>query len=416
MEPQKQKEMQKEMQEEMRYKLSCVKLYEDEDFYWFSEMQFNGFYKVDKKTLESELLFHFPEESLGAELLFQDIAKVGDWFVFSPLRAKNIVLYNEKTKEVKSLSLKNVDLENKVKYIPSVKFSSLFVYDDSVFFVPFTYPAIVKLDMTACTLTYLESPIEQIEQVLAENRHPFLNFYFGLAIGAEDKIYLPVACGSYVAIFHMSTMHFALHPIRGTMLAFHNICKKGDLVYLGPRIGSDLSCWNEKTGDVETITLSLEENMDRSFVHSPFFYQDQLYYSAGLGSAMYLVDLQRRVAEEVTFVNDIFPKNYELPYTPLSNMFCVRQEENLVHFISGKTHDWYTVNLETKESSFVTIYADPVGQKIMSEKSLYLHENAEASLAVLCDYLMDEKYQKESKQLAETIGKTILDATTQGNL
>lgn len=399
-------------QSEMKYKLSCSNLYEDDRYYWFSELQFNGFYKVDKKTLTPELLFHFPEEDLDAERLYTDIAKVGDWFVFCPFSAKNICLYNEKNKEIKIFSLKEFSKEKKVKYNPCMKFSSLEVNEHIIFFFPYTYTSIVKLDLNSFNLTYLDSPIAQIEQVVREKRNVFLNIYFGPSCEKEGKVYIPLACGSYIAVFYMDKMNFELHSIEGTMLAFNHVYSEGDVFYLTPQIGNDLTCWNEKTGEVRNITLSSEENVNRAIVHSPFFYKNKIYLSAGLQSAVYQVDLERMIAEKLVFVNNIFPHKYELPNLPCADMLCVRQEERLVHFISGKTHDWYTVNLETNETFFTTIWADKVGRKIMSEKSLHLFENSAVNEDVFLGFLKQGNYQNEKKERIETVGKTIFEKTT----
>ncbi len=398
----------------MKYKLSCRSLYEDEQYYWFSEMKFNGFYRVDKKTLVAELLFHFPDESLEQEHLYPYMKKINDWFVFAPQRGKNIVLYHEQTKELKTFPLKIFSGERKIKNINFAKFSSVVSYEHDIFFFPATYPAIVKLNLVTMSLSYLETATKKINAMVPEFRSSFQNTYFGIGQLKEDKVYLPLGCANHLGIYDIKTDQLELQEIEGETLAFYEAFLQGEDCILIPKIGSDLSIWNQNKKEVKTYPVfsAVEGHEIRTLVHSPLIHQNTLYFSPTVGSAMYQMDLETESVSEVSFMEDLLPKTHKFPHFSFWDMFCVRLDGDVLSFISGKTHDWYQVNLETQKFTVRTIQADGVGEKILSEKTGYFGENFSADLESYCEFLKSGQQVFSKKQSEETIGQKIFRSTT----
>ncbi len=396
----------------MGFSLSPNGIYEDEDFYWFAESQFNGFYRVDKKTKQPEFLFHFPEEELDQPRLYGKPEKVGDWLVFSPISAKNIFLYHMVTKEQKLIPFKEVKGEKKVKYLHQSKFSSPFIHGDMVYLFPITYPAILKLDVSTLKLEYLTDWILPLEQVLDKERKPQLNTYFAGRVRKENEVILTCGCSNKVFFFDINTNKGIWKVIESTVEAFHGIQFDETHYWLTPRLGSTLTKWNPDTDEITTISLADSWKDGPPMVIAPYLYQDKLYLMAGWDSHAYVVDLETDAVQQLDLLESVFTKERVYQLIILPNMFSIRFEDHLLHFVSGRDFQWYTVDLDKEELSSFPVEADEVGNYILSNNMKIMNqENQQRSLVNYANYVKLRTTMIEENQ-AETVGYKILRATT----
>lgn len=396
----------------MSYKLSCENYYEDDKYYWFSAMQWNGFYRVDKHTLTPEFLFSFPDEPLSQSRLYPHITKVDDWFVFAPVRGNHVVIYHEKSKEILSFPLK-VCFENRtLQYNKRSKFSSVVSYEDNVYLFPSTYPSIVKLNLSTKTLTYLDDGIMQIEQLLPTSRNKVLKLYFGIGESKDNKVYLPIGCTNHVGIFHLDQDKLELHKIEGEIIAFHTLFFHEQDCFLTPRIGTELTAWNETTKESRTFSFlnTEQEQKERTAASVTFVHSNNL-WNPSTQSSLYQLDRASGRIEKLSFIEEILPKHHEFPQISFIDMFCAKSHGDVFSFICGKNHDWYEVNLVTKEYSIKTIPADEVGQKVLSEKKEFYNESITADLDSYLEYLKTRQVPQEKNHRVETIGEIIFKAT-----
>lgn len=397
----------------MEYKLSCGSLYEDETYCWFSELQFNAFYRVEKATMKPEFLFHFPEEALTQERLFGKPEKVGDWLVFSPVSAKNIVLYNLRTKEVKTLPLKKVLDARRLKFVQGYKFANIIVKETIVYLIPSTYPAIVKLDLSTMSIKYLDQWVDKVENVLAQDRNVHMNAYFTSGITSQNKILLPFACVNQLCSFNTEKESFELLEIKGDAAAFNGIAFDGFNYWLTPKIGATVTKWNPETGETQCLELENSWPDGPPIVQSPLIAGNKLQLMAGIDSRYYEVNVESGEIFFVEFVNKQMPKKQELPNFPAADMLCTRLTGNQLLYISGKTHDWYTANLETKEVTYQTVWADKVGNEIMAQKTVTISETFGCGLQDFFAFVSNPTHTlNKTGKIEETIGQKILKATT----
>lgn len=399
----------------MGFRLCPSGIYEDEDFYWFSEFQFNAFYRVDKSTMKAELLFHFPEEELGKERLFGKVEKVGEWFVFSPTKATKIVVFHQETREIKQIPLKTPKHEGKIKYLENVKFGPPCVVGDVVYFIPTTYPAIVKLDLTTMTIDYLDNWIPPLEEKINTERNSQLNVYFLGFIKEEKNILLSCGCSNVVMTFDQETEQVEINEVIGKAEAFNGIAFDGQHYWLIPKLGANLTKWNRETG--ETQRISLEESWPEGppMVVGPLFYKKKMFLSAGINSFPYEVDIESGVTKKMDSLHVLQENPKEYMHLNLSEMFNVRLVENNIHFNSGRNLNWYAYNIDTRELSCKTLPADEGGEIILREndKKIKIMEHSFRNLEDFCGFVKSRQMEsQEQGSTLQTIGQTILDATT----
>lgn len=396
----------------MNVGLSSNSIYEDEEYLWFSDIQFNGFYRVDKKTKEAELLFRFPEEEMETPRLYNATKKVGDYFVFCPLDGKNIVLYHEKTKEVKTIALKEPSQNNLIPYNEKSKFvNCLLGEENQLYFIPLSYPSIVLLDMTTFTLEYFDVWREDFASYLEQSTLLTKN-YFGHGIQHKTSLFIPCRKIPYVMEFHLQRKEMTFHFIEGKTEGFFHLLLSGEEMYLLPQQGGILTKWNPQTHQVEEIVVT----ETTSFVplwFSAFTDTEVLYLMPITKILPYQVDLSTGSVKRLDYFQNFFEEMKEINLNPLGLGFMLAPslQKNRLHFVCNSDYRFYQVDLETGEFTSFLVEPEDEGRKILEKKSLFFRENINISLGRFIDLINDSVLTEEKKE-EETVGSKILKETT----
>lgn len=394
----------------MYYGLSSNSVYEDEEYLWFSALNWNGFYRVDKKTKEAELLFRFPEEKTETASLYSSTKKVGDYFVFCPLSGKNIVLYHEKTKEMKTLALKEPSQNNLIPYNEKAKFiDSILGEKNKIYFIPQTYPAIVELDLETQSLTYLDFWITEFEQFLTKVDSLNLN-YFGSGGRSGESLFLPCRSFSCVMEMNLPLQKVLCHGIEGSVNGFRSLEIVGEEMYLLPQQGGILTKWNSKTHKMEEIFITETEE-------SPALWSqacantEVLYLIPNMKNLPYQVDLSTGRVKRLDYFQKCFEKLKEINLTMTWVMLAPSLKGNQLHFICRLDQRFYQVNLDTEEFTSFLVESEKEIKEILAESHVYIPENKNISLDRFIDFISHSVFI-EAKKEEETVGSKILKETT----
>lgn len=400
----------------MDYKLSCSSLYEDEQYYWFSEWNFNGFYQVEKATLKAKLLFHFPGEDLDREQLHIQIERVGDWLVLCPRRGKEITAYHRETGELKRFPLKENLGKTNIHYARDFKFFFQCSHKNQVYFFPATYPAVVILNLDTMLLTYQENEVKEMGERTKTPSDKEVNMYFGIGQKKGHKVYLPVACASLLGVYDMETNQLHFIPAKGETRSFFSAEVVGERCYLGDRAGNGVACYDEVTEEWNYLPFyaTMEQRTGKFKVpyRSSFLHGTQLYLYPWSGNDRFQMNLETGEIKQSQFLIELLSQNHVYPYCSFCNMLCLRVEGDIVSFVNGKNGDWYEVNLVTEEWSTKSILADPIGRKILSEKVWYGVENYNTNLESYLAFVKNIEEKEDANVKTKTIGQAIFEATT----
>lgn len=392
----------------MEYNLSCNSYYEDEEFYWFAEIQYNGFYKVDKQTLKPELLFHFPEEALDQELLFSQILKMGDWFVFSPERAKQIVLYHAITQEIKTIPLAAVQGEKKIKYNPDLKFSAMASLEGKVYFFPFSYPAIVVLDLEDMTVDYVTNWVDQLENGVEEHRNSVLNSYFRSALVEGEKVYLPSACSNQLVIFDLKNHQVDCVSISAQEQGFNGIAFDGNHFWLTPLFGREIVKWSREGSELVSLAKNTQGLNE---IRKPFVYQKRLFLLAGFQNQTYEVNIVTHQVKVNEALSQQVPQKQQLHTRTAFMIMASYFVGETLHFICGNDRNWYVYDLEKEVLTKKVIPMDEVGVEILKQRSVVRLETPSAHLMDFCHFVIEMEQDGTGKKTEMTVGEKILKAT-----
>lgn len=383
----------------MKYYLSPFNVYEDEDYIWCSENAFNGVYRIEKKRMIPEFMFHFPNEPLEKSCLYTNIIKVKDRFIFTPCFSNHITIYNEKIKEICSLPLK--EMEGK----EDTKFNMTFLYGDFVYFIPLTYRYILKLDLNTNKIEYLDdwynSVLKNCENYMYGNEKNF--FYEGVQI--EDTIYLPLCMSNHILVFNLSDDTYRLIEIKNTTDSFCGICFDGKDFLLSPTYGSQITKWNQDQGIIGNISFK-DFNEPLWFPFSSPIIEGGLIYFFQLAHNMsYVMKISENEPKEL----DILDKDNATYFPVLTNpllMNFVSFKEKKLKFINQFNHRWYSADLEKGKKTFIRFQVEI---DIISDltKGNYFFEEIDGQLECFVEYLSRIGEHKK-EEYNNTIGKAIL--------
>lgn len=398
----------------MEYRLSCESIYEDEEYYWFSEVKFNGFYRVHKETMKSELVFRFPDENLQQERLHQQIKKIGDWFVFVPCWSQYITIYNQVTKEIKNFSLSRIDEMGRKYIFQHPSFSSVCWDGNEVYYIPHDYPAIVKLNLETQKLEYLT---EWLDYLVKKHPKPDLDLpYFRDCFIKGDKMYLTSYEVNKIIIFHINTKEISYDIVSTESEGFSELIFNGQsywAISVGENNPNIIFYRNFNTNEVKKIELNVDNTNDALLFTYPVEKKDIIYLFSWKKQSLVAFNTKTNILSNLSFLDEIFHQNLCLPIIGFKNVMCLTIQDDCLKFISAQDSAWYFVNLETQEIKKTYVAADDEGKMILSEKSFsFFEQTYGASLSEFCSYI----YSGEGSICVEnkgkyTVGKDILEAT-----
>ena len=165
-----------------KVELSFETFIEAKGYCWFASVFYNGLFRfsalecLEMKndiSVNAEFVGIFPREN-NRQRLWSWIESYDEYLIFVPLCADNITIYNIERNEFITFPIK--EPENLTVYTISynnmAKFSTCIKRDNSIVFLPYTYPAIVVLNFETMKLVYYEQPIYDMS-VYLEKYGPF---------------------------------------------------------------------------------------------------------------------------------------------------------------------------------------------------------------------------------------------------
>lgn len=398
----------------MKYHLSSVDYYEDDQYYWFSEMEYNGFYRVDKKTQQPELVFRFPEEEEPDVRLHNMLCKAEDWFVFAPKEGKNIVLYHSLTQEIKVIPLTPVLRQGKIRYNAKMKFSSMVYHQGKVYFFPFTYPAVLILDLKTMKIRDFTLCLEKLEKHMGDPSQQKVKQYFSCALLVEDQVYLPSATTNHMVVLDLLQEKVTIFPVEALEKGFNGIAYDGTFFWLTPFWGLELVGWSPQGGSKRLLLASDSKGLN-ACLH-PMVYKNSLIIATGTDDTLYRVNLEDMTVSPFFSLMTPLSQVTGFQKSHLMLFCCSRIVGNALHFIYSKDKGFYTFDLEKETLTVQFFPVDQMGEEIMKQKAVFCNETKYNTLMEFCEFILEntedteENHRKQGKE--ETVGAVILQATT----
>jgi len=223
--------------------LSIANLYDHNDSFWFTIVDINALFRMDKQTWETEYIGEFPNEDHSNWQLHGPIIDYGGNLYFAPGRAKEIAEYDLENNTIKQIPVLKPrvgtnSLDSKIyKFCGSVK------YKEYLFFVGCYYPAILRVDMTTGKSDYFTDWLEPLKKLSSD----LGGRYFDNICVVGSHIAAVAMSANAVAIFDMDTCTSKVYEVGSKGCCYSGICYDGSNYWLSPKFNGPIVKWNPNT-------------------------------------------------------------------------------------------------------------------------------------------------------------------------
>jgi len=215
----------------------------DENFIWFMDCN-NVLYKRNKHSKKTEYIGIIPEQNYWANL---GIAENKRKLYFVPLLSDKISVF-DMTKNI----FEQVDFRNDCNI--TRKFQSIICFKDFIYFIPFGFPAIMKLNVNTNEIKYFSEWVSEASKLqiskLQEFEKGLLSYSFCIV---ETEIALVIRSTNAIMFFNMETCNYEIKNIGEETEQYNSICFDGQNYYLSSFYEDYIVKWNRQTNEILKI-------------------------------------------------------------------------------------------------------------------------------------------------------------------
>jgi len=386
---------------------------------WFAATNYNGLFKYNITSDKTEFMGKFPNEDSSGERLYGSLVKYKDYIVFSPMRAKEIAVYNIVTLEFEKYQLNKTEQ----KYNEDGKFNPIVVYENYVFICVEECAAIVKLDLDTKEITYYDEWYYNERKNIDFDKDD--NPLFGKDICIiENSFYLASCKHNAVFKFDMKMCEGKYIRVGNDEWSYEGICYDGENIWLSPHTNGPIVRWNPGSDNYQKF-----EDYPMDFQHGQYDFFSCIYAKP----YVWLISGQANLSIKVhTDTGSMEMCNWEIVGTNTKkykhwhfNYFFAKPIENQKLLVLNAYNKLIKCNFEgqIEEERFIIIpekIAVELGRKkqnywINKTKTFEIEQNVEwiySNLEDFIDLLFDkellkiiEEKQKESyKRITKNLG------------
>ncbi len=311
------------------------------DKLYFTDMHRNEMCAYDITTDETELICKVDSEESQMRLFGAIISKCDEMYLV-PFSAKCMYKVNVNTGEYESIQFKSVSSNTAFSYLSTAKFLSAHLYEDKIYLMPVSYPAIVEYNCTTGEIQYYDSWLE--EAVIDYN--PDENALFRKTMLLGDYIYAPFCGKNAVLKFNVITKETQILSVGSKDCAYSSICFDGKCFWLSPRGVTPVVRWNEENDEVREYTEFPEHCNLKPGSFANIF---------ALNDFIVLLPMNAEMAVQ-TDVRSGEMQEFKLNTAGISNMSYCESEEAIYFFAANKgllfIYDKETGHCEERYISF----------------------------------------------------------------
>lgn len=313
------------------------------DVCYASALHVNGLFQVPEMG-KAYFVSLFPDENVFSANLFVDAVNYKEYVFFVPGSAKHISVYNTEKSEFITLSIRENALIN---YNTRSKFSTAVCYEGCVYFLPETYPAIIKVNCENWHMDYIDDWVPQDR----------FSFKKGITV-IDEKVYITSIWSKMYMEFDMQTnrVHIKKFPITSNNTGAWSICKNNNrmfmIAYPGPAL---ISC--DHLGNIKENTNFPSDFEDNGYAFAKgFIFNDFLYACPVSGNMMIKMQCDTLGIQKVQD-EGLLKKGYKLMYLCALNkylFFCrYNSNENVMKAVDAENIFLDTETLRACSCKFV---------------------------------------------------------------
>ena len=238
-------------------------LFEADDAYYATALDFNALLKIDKKTWEADFLCCFPGEKSTTGNLFMDMARYGKFLCFAPSSASRIFVLDLEEESFQCLDIPVIEkpdwLHESYKKRKGPFFHKILRAGSKMFFLPRFYQAIVVYDFSDGTVATIDSWLKPINDMLpSELEHLHSYFQSGVADLERNCLVVAALAVNAVVTLDLDTYETKVHRLVDNMYGYTAIAQVGREFWLLPIHKPSLIKWDMDDGSVTHYDINLD--------------------------------------------------------------------------------------------------------------------------------------------------------------
>lgn len=383
-------------------------MYDDGSFIWFPAYNFNALFKMDKSTWKAEYMGSFPSEARNGLRLYHSVAACGDKLFFAPESAEEIAEYDISNHNFKKITFDLNPVKERVAYNPGDKFCSAVSYRHWIFFIPASYPAIVRYDCITGKLDYFKDWIEPLNRLIIDPHE----IYFNQACVSGSCIVMASYNANAAVKFDMDNCTSRVYKVGE--YCYCGICFDGENFWMPPRHQGPVVKWNAETG-----TCKEYDNFPDGFLRKDFSFQNiscangyvwLFPNSSNMALKVNVCDGSITIAEE--FQEECELQSSEPDFLPAKYLLSC-SAENILYAHTGKSNRFLKYDCVTKslqkinvlfaDGDFSLLYSSFINNDCQNDTDCNLYEGKPLTLHDFIEYTLKRGSQPD--RLSESMKK-----------
>ena len=324
-----------------------------QDSYYFVLIEEPVLCKMNRETLECELLYHFRERELH-ERLYRKIVPYDNRLFLIPYISDYIAIYDIKSEKMQFIELNEDYLDIRTEsLLITLKFEDVLVQGKFLYMIPKTYHAIVKVDMEDLIL-------EEIP--LGKKGTEIFCYCMGSACQQDNRVVFPVYSDGCICVFNTDTNEIKRVCPSGRKKKYSNVFSIGNELWLIPaKIYEGIDIWDIKHQTIkETLMFSDEINAlsrkNKSIdFRTGFLIERQLYLLSYELDSSIIINLDSKTAD-IWNLPSIFEKD-ELHQYLYHIRYAAAFFENERVVICGLSGEWQWLEHEGGKAHVIERHA-----------------------------------------------------------
>lgn len=175
-----------------------------DDEMWFSNITFNGLFKINLESYKTEFIAHFPDEKLRQRLLHAKCFEYKGQIVFVPARGSYVHIYNRDNGEFSKIRVfENEVNSDVVRYCNAAVRSGIFLY------IVLKTGEMLGINLDTKEVSEIKAFKEQCQKYVSS----YENFIFLNVITFNEKMMFALNLSNKILVWDITNMHLSMIEI-----------------------------------------------------------------------------------------------------------------------------------------------------------------------------------------------------------
>lgn len=260
----------------------CVKV---NNIIYCTAKYFNFIFSLNTDNGKVEILSIIPDTSYKGEEFSGCITFFEDELYIGTIISNNIWIFNIKTKNWNKIKLKEIP------HIGTGSLLQAFVYNEHVYMIGGSYPAIIIIDSKTKQIEYIEKPFKD------KNDNDITDAFFRAQhVLIDDTIYIPCCFDNTVLKMNLCTTEYEWIRVGESCNRYSGITFADGFFWLAPRHNSNVVRWD---GGQNIYEFGLSERYDVSVYFGGCCRSgDEIYFWNIVNGETFSVDINEKTRKE----------------------------------------------------------------------------------------------------------------------